>query len=217
MTLSGFAALTALSERNDSPQTASRPFDLTRDGFVLGEGAGMLVLEELEHARARGATIIAEISGFGQTGDAYHITAPAAGGEGAVRAMRAAVRTSGAKPEDVGYVNAHGTSTPANDLNETAAIKTTFGEHAYKMLVSSTKSMTGHTLGAAGAIEAVITALIVKNGIVPPTTNYTTPDPDCDLDYVTSGPVEREINLALSNSFGFGGHNVSLAVKRWAE
>lgn len=217
MTLSGFAALTALSERNDSPDTASRPFDLTRDGFVLAEGAGMVVLEELEHAKARGANIIAEISGFGQTGDAYHITAPAMGGEGAVRAMRAAVRSSGAQFEEVGYVNAHGTSTPANDLNETAAIKTTFGEHAYKMIVSSTKSMTGHTLGAAGAIEAVITALIVKNGMIPPTTNYSTPDPDCDLDYATSGAVQREVNLALSNSFGFGGHNVSLAVKRWAE
>ncbi len=217
MTIAGFAAMTALSERNDSPQTASRPFDATRDGFVLGEGAGILVLEELEHARARGATIIAEIVGFGQTADAYHITAPAAGGEGAVRAMKAALRDAGAALTDVGYINAHGTSTPANDVNETMAIKTTFGDHAYKLVVGSTKSMTGHTLGAAGGVEAVITALVCRHGIIPPTINYSVPDPECDLDYATNGAVRRQVDLALSNSFGFGGHNVSLAIRRWAE
>ena len=215
MTVAGFAAMTALSERNDSPQTASRPFDATRDGFVLGEGAGMLVLEELEHARARGATIIAEVAGFGQTADAYHITAPATGGEGAVRAMRAAIRAAGAEPDEVAYINAHGTSTPANDVNETAAIKTAFGDHAYRMIVGSTKSMTGHTLGAAGGVEAVITALVCQKGVIPPTINYNEPDPACDLDYATNGAVEREVGLALSNSFGFGGHNVSLAIRRW--
>jgi 3-oxoacyl-[acyl-carrier-protein] synthase II len=215
MTISGFAAMKALSERNDSPRTASRPFDLTRDGFVLGEGAGILVLESLEHAQARGATIIAEVAGYGQTADAYHITAPATGGEGAVRAMRAAIRSAGAKPEDVGYLNAHGTSTPANDVNETAAIKTAFGDHAYELIVGSTKSMTGHTLGAAGGVEAVITALVCREGKVPPTINYSEPDPDCDLNYATEGAVERRVDLALSNSFGFGGHNVSLAIRRW--
>jgi 3-oxoacyl-[acyl-carrier-protein] synthase II len=215
MTLSGFAAMNALSERNDSPTTASRPFDATRDGFVLGEGAGILVIEELEHARARGAAIIAEVVGFGQTADAYHITAPATGGEGAVRAMRAALRSARATESEVGYINAHGTSTPANDTNESAAIRTTFGEHAYRMVVGSTKSMTGHTLGAAGGVEAVITALVCRHGIIPPTINYSTPDPDCDLNYATSGAVERKVDLALSNSFGFGGHNVSLAIRRW--
>jgi 3-oxoacyl-[acyl-carrier-protein] synthase II len=217
MTISGFAAMKALSERNDSPETASRPFDATRDGFVLGEGAGILVLEELGHARARGATIIAELVGFGQTADAYHITAPATGGEGAVRAMRAALRGAGAGPEEVDYVNAHGTSTPANDLNETAAIKTALGERAREIVVGSTKSMTGHTLGAAGGVEAVITALVCRNGRIPPTINYSEPDPGCDLDYATEGVVERPVRLALSNSFGFGGHNVSLAIRRWDE
>jgi 3-oxoacyl-[acyl-carrier-protein] synthase II len=216
MTVSGFAAMNALSERNDSPATASRPFDATRDGFVLGEGAGVLVLEELEHARARGVPIIAELTGFGQTADAYHITAPATGGEGAVRAMRAALRSSGARPEEVGYINAHGTSTPANDVNETMAIKTTFGDHAVNLVVGSTKSMTGHTLGAAGGLEAVVTALVCRHGIIPPTINYSEPDPACDLDYATAGPVQRQVDLALSNSFGFGGHNVSLAIRRWA-
>jgi 3-oxoacyl-[acyl-carrier-protein] synthase II len=217
MTVSGFAAMKALSERNDSPSTASRPFDASRDGFVLGEGAGMLVLEELEHARARGATIIAEFVGFGQTADAYHITAPATGGEGAVRAMRAALRCAGAAPEDVAYINAHGTSTPANDVNETMAIKTAFGEHAQKLIVGSTKSMTGHTLGAAGGLEAVITALVCRDGVIPPTINYSEPDPDCDLNYATDGKVERQVDLALSNSFGFGGHNVSVAIRRWRD
>ncbi|MDR0787515.1 MAG: beta-ketoacyl-ACP synthase II [Gemmatimonadota bacterium] len=215
MTVAGFAAMNALSERNDSPSTASRPFDATRDGFVLGEGAGILVLEEMEHAIARGARIIAEVAGFGQTGDAYHITSPAPGGEGAVRAMKAALRETGEDPAAVSYINAHGTSTPANDMNETAAIKTVFGDHARKLLVGSTKSMTGHTLGAAGGVEAVITALVCQNGVVPATINYSEPDPACDLNYVTSGVVEQQVDLALSNSFGFGGHNVSLAIRRW--
>jgi 3-oxoacyl-[acyl-carrier-protein] synthase II len=215
MTVSGFAAMKALSERNDSPSTASRPFDATRDGFVLGEGAGMLVLEELEHARSRGATIVAELVGFGQTADAYHITAPATGGEGAVRAMRAALRSAGAAPEDVAYINAHGTSTPANDVNETMAIRTAFGDHAEKLIVGSTKSMTGHTLGAAGGLEAVITALVCRDGVIPPTINYSEPDPECNLNYATDGKVERQVDLALSNSFGFGGHNVTVAIRRW--
>jgi 3-oxoacyl-[acyl-carrier-protein] synthase II len=217
MTIAGFAAMTALSERNDSPETASRPFDATRDGFVLGEGAGILVLEELEHARRRGAKIIAEVAGYGQTADAYHITAPATGGEGAVRAMRLAMKGAGATAEDVDYINAHGTSTPANDMNETAAIRTALGDRAYDILVGSTKSMTGHTLGAAGGVEAVISALVCQSGKVPPTINYSEPDPDCDLNYVTDGAVERPVRLALSNSFGFGGHNVSLAIRRWDE
>ncbi|MBW3654624.1 MAG: beta-ketoacyl-ACP synthase II, partial [Gemmatimonadetes bacterium] len=211
LTVAGFANMTALSTRNDSPETASRPFDATRDGFVLGEGAGMVVMEELEHARARGATILAEIVGYGQTADAYHITAPAEGGEGAVRAMRAALREAGAGVEAVGYVNAHGTSTPANDKNESAAIKTVLGDHARDVIVGSTKSMTGHTLGAAGGVEGVISALVCRHGKIPPTINYTTPDPDCDLNYGTDGATERPVDLALSNSFGFGGHNVCLA------
>src|SRR5690606_19165720 len=185
------------------------------DGFVMGEGAGMLVLEELEHARARGATIIAELAGFGQTADAYHITAPATGGEGAVRAMTLALRSAGASADDVDYINAHGTSTPANDLNETLAIKSALGERASSVVVGSTKSMTGHTLGAAGGLEAVISALVCREGRIPPTINYSNPDPDCDLDYATGGMVERPVRLALSNSFGFGGHNVSLAIRRW--
>lgn len=215
-TVAGFAAMKALSERNDSPETASRPFDATRDGFVLGEGSGMVVLEELEHARARGATIIAEIVGFGQTADAYHITAPSEGGEGAVRAMKLALKEAGADASEVDYVNAHGTSTPANDKNESAAIRTLLGERAHEVIVGSTKSMTGHTLGAAGAIEGVICALACREGKIPPTINYTTPDPDCDLNYGTGGVTERPVGLALSNSFGFGGHNVCLAVRRYA-
>lgn len=214
-TVAGFAAMTALSERNDSPETASRPFDATRDGFVLGEGSGMMVLEELEHARARGVEILGEIVGYGQTADAYHITAPAEGGEGAVRAMLAALREAGATPADVDYVNAHGTSTPANDKNESAAIRTALGERAYDIIVGSTKSMTGHTLGAAGGIEAVISALVCREGKIPPTINFHERDPDCDLNYATDGMVERPVRLALSNSFGFGGHNVCLAVKRF--
>ncbi|HEV2150682.1 MAG TPA: beta-ketoacyl-ACP synthase II [Longimicrobiaceae bacterium] len=213
--IAGFANMKALSERNDSPETASRPFDATRDGFVLGEGAGMLVLEELEHARARGATIIAEVAGYGQTADAYHITSPAEGGEGAVRAMRIALRDAGAAPEDVDYVNAHGTSTPANDRNETAAIKTVLGERAREIIVGSTKSMTGHTLGAAGGVEGVISALVCREGVIPPTINYEHPDPELDLNYGTGGATERAVKLALSNSFGFGGHNVCLAIRRF--
>jgi 3-oxoacyl-[acyl-carrier-protein] synthase II len=215
LTVAGFSSMTALSERNDSPETASRPFDATRDGFVLGEGAGVMVLEELEHAQRRGATIIAEVVGYGQTADAYHITAPAEGGEGAVRAMRAAMREAGIGPETVDYVNAHGTSTPANDKNESAAIRTVMGDRARDVIVGSTKSMTGHTLGAAGGIEAVISALVCREGKIPPTINHSTPDPDCDLDYATGGMVERPVRVALSNSFGFGGHNVCLAVKRF--
>ncbi|MBA4156371.1 MAG: beta-ketoacyl-ACP synthase II [Gemmatimonadetes bacterium] len=217
MTLSGFAAMTALSERNDSPETASRPFDATRDGFVLGEGAGVLVLEELEHARARGATILAELAGYGQTADAYHITAPATGGEGAQRAMRLAVQDSGEDLGAVDYINAHGTSTPANDVNETAAIKAVLGERAYDIVVGSTKSMTGHTLGAAGGVEAVITANICREGIIPPTINHSVHDPECDLNYATEGALKQPVRFALSNSFGFGGHNVSLAIRRWDE
>jgi 3-oxoacyl-[acyl-carrier-protein] synthase II len=217
MAMGGFAALTALSERNDSPETASRPFDATRDGFVLGEGAGVLVLEELEHAKARGATILAELVGFGQTADAYHMTAPAPGGEGVARAMSAALRSANARPEEVDYINAHGTSTPANDLNETAAIKDVLGDHAYEIVVGSTKSMTGHTLGAAGGVEAVISTLVLQNGIIPPTINYSMPDPDCDLDYATRGAVERPVELVLSNSLGFGGHNVCLAFRKYEE
>ncbi|HEV7591483.1 MAG TPA: beta-ketoacyl-ACP synthase II [Longimicrobium sp.] len=214
-TIAGFAAMTALSERNDSPETASRPFDATRDGFVLGEGAGVMVLEELEHARARGAEIVAEVVGYGQTADAYHITAPAEGGEGAVRAIKLALKEAGATPADVDYVNAHGTSTPANDKNESAAIRTALGEDAYRVIVGSTKSMTGHTLGAAGGIEAVISAMVCRDGKIPPTINFHERDPDCDLDYATGGMVERPVRLAISNSFGFGGHNVCLAVKRF--
>ena len=214
-TVAGFAAMTALSERNDSPETASRPFDATRDGFVLGEGSGIVILEELEHARARGAEIVAEVVGYGQTADAYHITAPAEGGEGAVRAIQLALKEAGATADDVDYVNAHGTSTPANDKNESMAIKTALGERAYQVVVGSTKSMTGHTLGAAGGVEAVISALVCREGKIPPTINFHQRDPDCDLDYATGGMVERPVRLALSNSFGFGGHNVCLAVRRY--
>jgi 3-oxoacyl-(acyl-carrier-protein) synthase len=173
------------------------------------------VLEELEHAKARGATILAELVGFGQTADAYHMTAPAPGGEGVARAMSAALRSANARPEEVDYINAHGTSTPANDLNETAAIKEVLGEHAYEVVVGSTKSMTGHTLGAAGGVEAVISTLVLQNGIIPPTINYSMPDPDCDLDYATRGAVERPVELVLSNSLGFGGHNVCLAFRKY--
>lgn len=217
MAMGGFSNMKALSERNDSPATASRPFDLTRDGFVMGEGAAMLVLEELEHARKRGAKIYSEIVGYGATGDAYHLTAPAPNGEGAQRAMKRAMNDAGLGPEDIQYINAHGTSTPANDLNETAAIKAVFGEHASKVSVSSTKSATGHMLGAAGAVEAVIGTLAINNGVIPPTINYHTPDPECDLDYTPNKPVDREVNAVISNSFGFGGHNATLALKRYTD
>jgi 3-oxoacyl-[acyl-carrier-protein] synthase II len=215
MAIGGFANMQALSERNDSPKTASRPFDRDRDGFVMGEGAGVVILEELEHATRRGARIYAEMVGYGATGDAYHMTQPAPEGEGAQRSMARALRDAGARPEEVQYINAHGTSTPYNDLNETLAIKAVFGEAARSLLVSSTKSAMGHTLGAAGGIEFVICALAVQEGVAPPTINYITPDPACDLDYVPNAAVEREIDLALSNSFGFGGHNVTLAVRRF--
>jgi 3-oxoacyl-[acyl-carrier-protein] synthase II len=217
MAVGGFANMKALSERNDSPETASRPFDLTRDGFVMGEGGAVLILEELEHARRRGAKIYSEIVGYGATGDAYHLTAPAPHGEGAQRAMKRAMRDAGFAPSDVQYINAHGTSTPANDLNETAAIKAVFGDEAMKINVSSTKSMTGHMLGAAGAVELVISTLAINNSLIPPTINYQTPDPECDLNYTPNTPVQREIHAAISNSFGFGGHNTTLAVKRFTD
>jgi 3-oxoacyl-[acyl-carrier-protein] synthase II len=216
MGLGGFNAARAMSTRNDSPKTASRPFDLERDGFVMGDGGGILVLEELEHAIKRGAKIYAEFAGFGLTADAFHITEPAPGGEGAVRSMRLAIADAGLLPEDVGIVSAHGTSTPYNDKNETAAIKTVFGEHARKLKVNSLKSMTGHLLGAAGAVEAIATVLMLSTGKLHPTINYTTPDPECDLDYVPNTPVDFEAEAALSNSFGFGGHNASLLFRKFS-
>ena len=218
MAIGGFANMKALSERNDSPETASRPFDATRDGFVMGEGAGILILEELEHALKRtGAKIYAEIVGYGATGDAYHLTAPAPDGEGAQRAMKRALKDAGLEPKDIQYINAHGTSTPANDLNETAAIKAVFGDAVKTVNVSSTKSATGHMLGAAGAVEFVISTLVVGEGIIPPTINYQTPDPECDLNYTPNVAVKRDVTAVLSNSFGFGGHNTTLAVKRFVD
>jgi 3-oxoacyl-[acyl-carrier-protein] synthase II len=217
MAIGGFANMKALSERNDEPESASRPFDATRDGFVMGEGAAVVILEELEHARARGARIYGEIVGYGATGDAYHLTAPAPDGEGAQRAMRRAVEDAGLSLTDIGYINAHGTSTPANDVNETRAIKAVFGEHARTLNVSSTKSATGHMLGAAGAVEFLASTLAVREGLIPPTINYRTPDPECDLNYTPNEAKARDIQAALSNSFGFGGHNVSLAVRRFEE
>jgi 3-oxoacyl-[acyl-carrier-protein] synthase II len=215
MSLAGFCSVKALSKRNDEPERASRPFDAERDGFVLGEGAGILLVEELEHARSRGATILAELAGIGLTGDAHHITAPPPDGHGAVRAMRAALDDAGLAPTDVDYINAHGTSTQLNDASETAAIKAVFGDHAYKLMVSSTKSMVGHLLGAAAAVEAIFCALAIRDGIVPPTINRDNPDPDCDLDVVPHEARKADIGVALSNSFGFGGHNVSLIIKRY--
>ena len=217
MAVGGFANMKALSERNDSPETASRPFDLTRDGFVMGEGGAVLILEELEHARKRGARIYSEVCGYGATGDAYHLTAPAPNGEGAQRAMKRALRDAGFAPSDIQYINAHGTSTPANDLNETAAIKAVFGDAAAAVNVSSTKSATGHMLGAAGAVELLISSLAINNSLVPPTINYQTPDPECDLNYTPNKAVERDIEAVLSNSFGFGGHNTTLAIKRYTD
>jgi 3-oxoacyl-[acyl-carrier-protein] synthase II len=215
MAIGGFANMKALSERNDSPATASRPFDATRDGFVMGEGAGIVILEEMEHARERGARIHAELVGFGMTGDAYHLTAPAPGGEGAQRAMRMAMADGELEIEDVDYINAHGTSTPSGDISETTAIKGVFGDQAGEVNVSSTKSATGHMLGAAGGVEFIFTALALRECIVPPTLNYQTPDPACDLNYTPNTPVRRAMQAALSNSFGFGGHNVTLAVRRY--
>jgi len=215
LAVAGFANMRAMSTRNDDPKRASRPFDAHRDGFVLGEGAGMFILEELEHAKARGATIFGELAGFGQSADAYHMTAPAPDGSGARLAMEQALDDAGLDAADVGYINAHGTSTPANDVSETKAIKDVLGDHAYSIVVGSTKSMTGHTLGAAGAIEGAISALVCRRGIIPPTINFEEADPECDLEYAHGGVMEREVEVALSNSFGFGGHNVCLAVRRW--
>ena len=216
MAVAGFCSSTALSLNTD-PATASRPFDKERDGFVIGEGAGILVLEEYEHAKARGAKIYAEIVGYGATGDAYHITAPAPNGEGAARAIQQAIEDAGIDPTEIGYINAHGTSTPYNDLYETMAVKTVFGDHAYKLAMSSTKSMTGHLLGAAGGIEAIFTALALKEGILPPTINLHNPDPECDLDYVPNEARKADIQYAMSNSLGFGGHNASLVFKKIEE
>jgi 3-oxoacyl-[acyl-carrier-protein] synthase II len=212
--VAGFASAKALSFRNDDPATASRPFDAERNGFVIGEGAGVLVLEALEHAQARGATILAEVVGYGTTCDAHHITAPAPGGSGGAEAIRLALVDARLAPEAVDYINAHGTSTQANDSNETAAIKTALGEHAYRIPVSSTKSMTGHLLGGSGGIEAVASVLAITHNLVPPTINYSNPDPACDLDVVPNEAREHNVNVVLSNSFGFGGHNVCLAFRR---
>jgi 3-oxoacyl-[acyl-carrier-protein] synthase II len=215
LAIAGFNAMRALSTRNDDPEHASRPFDKERDGFILSEGSGVLILEHLEFARARGARIYAEIIGFGVSGDAYHMAAPAPDGEGAARCMQMAIDDAGIKPSDVQYINAHGTSTDLNDKYETQAIKTVFGNHAYKMAISSTKSMTGHLLGAAGGVEAAYTTLTLYNQLMPPTINYQFPDPDCDLDYVPNVARKAHIEVALSNSFGFGGTNGTLVFRRW--
>lgn len=212
--LGGFAAARALSTRNDDPAGASKPWDMDRDGFVLGDGAGVVVLEEYEHAKSRGAKIYAELVGFGMSADAYHMTSPSEGGEGASRCMLTAMNYAGVNAEDVDYINAHGTSTPAGDKAETQAVKATLGEHAYKTAVSSTKSMTGHLLGAAGGIEAVFSVLAIRDQVAPPTINYQTPDPECDLDYVPNEAREMKIDVALSNSFGFGGTNGTLVFRR---
>lgn len=215
LSLAGFAACKALSTRNDDPAHACRPFDSGRDGFVMGEGSGILILEELEHALSRGAKIYAEMIGYAMTCDAYHITSPVPGGEGAARAMQLALKDAGVTPEQVSYINAHGTSTPANDSTETAAIKTALGEHAHKVAISSTKSMTGHLLGGSGGIEAVATVMAVANDQVPPTINLTDPDPACDLDYIPNQSRKQPVEVAMSNSFGFGGHNVTLVFKKY--
>jgi 3-oxoacyl-[acyl-carrier-protein] synthase II len=215
LAVGGFNAMKALSTRNEEPEKASRPFDKDRDGFVMGEGSGILVLEELSQALDRGAKIYAEIIGYGLTGDAYHIVAPSPDGEGAARCMQMAMKDSGIRPEEVDYINAHGTSTYYNDIYETLAIKTVFKDHAKKLAVSSTKSMTGHLLGGAGGVEAVFTVLTLYHGTIPPTTNYVTPDPECDLDYVPNQARKAEVRVALSNSFGFGGTNAVLAFKKF--
>src|SRR5205807_5368189 len=217
MSVAGFAALRALSTRNDDPVHASRPFDLSRDGFVIGEGAGIMILEELEFARRRDARIYAEVVGYGMSGDAFHITMPDASGSGAVRIMQKALADAKVAPEEIGYINAHGTSTPYNDKFETMAIKKAFGEHAYKLAISSTKSMTGHLLGAAGGVEGVFSVLAIHRNMLLPTINYVTPDPECDLDYVPNQAREAHLNYALSNSFGFGGTNAALLFKRYEE
>jgi 3-oxoacyl-[acyl-carrier-protein] synthase II len=215
LSLAGFCSLKALSTRNDAPEKASRPFEADRDGFVMGEGAALAILESERHAQRRGAPILAELAGYGATADAHHITAPAPGGEGAARAMALALKSAGARPEEVDYINAHGTSTPLNDKFETMSIHTIFGDHARALAVSSTKSMTGHLLGAAGAVELVATVFAVIEGHIPPTINYDRPDPECDLDYVPNQARRRPLRLALSNSFGFGGHNACLAVRAY--
>lgn len=215
LAVAGFAAARALSTRNDEPEKASRPFEKNRDGFVMGEGAGIVVLEEYEHAKRRGAPIFAEIVGYGTSGDAYHMTAPAPQGEGAARAMRNALRDAGISPEDIDYINAHGTSTKFNDLYETMAIKSVFKEHAYKVKISSIKSMIGHLLGAAGGVEVISSVLTLKTGIIPPTINYEEPDPECDLDYTPNEAVEADVKYVLKNSFGFGGTNACLVLKRF--
>jgi len=212
--LGGFASARALSTRNDDPEAASRPWDKDRDGFVLSDGAGVVVLEEYETAKARGAKIYAEVTGFGMSGDAYHMTSPSQGGEGAARCMKLALKNAGINPQDVDYVNAHGTSTPAGDVGESQAVKTAFGDHAYKVAVSSTKSMTGHLLGAAGGIEAVFTALAIRDQVAPPTINLDNPDPECDLDYVPGEARPMKIDIAMSNSFGFGGTNGTLIFRK---
>ncbi len=215
MGIAGFCAMKAMSTRNDDPQHASRPFDKDRDGFVMGEGAGVMVLEELEHAKKRGAKIYCELSGYGNTADAHHLTAPSPGGEGAARCMKMALKTGGLNLDDVSYINAHGTSTPQGDTCETQAIKSVFGDHARKLVVSSTKGATGHMLGAAGAVEMAVCALAIKNGVVPPTINLQTPDPECDLDYVPNVAREMPVNAIVNNSFGFGGHNATIAAKKF--
>ncbi len=217
LTVAAFSNMKAMSTRNDDPQTASRPFDKDRDGFVLGDGGAVLVIEALEHAQERGATILGEICGYGLSGDAYHMSAPAPEGEGAQRAMRMCLADGNIDPKDVGYINAHGTSTPLGDIAETQAVKAVFGEQAKKLIFGSTKSMTGHLLGGAGALEAVVSLLAVTRGEIPPTINQFTPDPECDLDSAPNKMVKREVKVALSNAFGFGGHNATLAVKKFAD
>jgi 3-oxoacyl-[acyl-carrier-protein] synthase II len=213
--IGGFCAMKAMSTRNDDPQHASRPFDIDRDGFVMGEGAGVIVLEELEHARARGARIYCELIGYGNTADANHMTAPSPQGEGAGRCMKMALRNAGLNPADISYINAHGTSTPQGDLCETQAIKTVFGDHARRVAVSSTKGATGHMLGAAGAVEMAICAKAIESQVVPPTINLVKPDPECDLDYVPHTAREMKVNAIINNSFGFGGHNASIVARKF--
>jgi 3-oxoacyl-[acyl-carrier-protein] synthase II len=215
LTIAGFANMKALSTRNETPEAASRPFDLDRDGFVLSEGAGTLILEDLEHAQSRNAKILAELAGYGSTNDAFHITQPAEGGQGAIKAMTKAIMDARVDANEIDYINAHGTSTPFNDKNESAAIREVFSEHADHIKISSTKSMTGHLLGASGAVEAIASIMAIHHGIIPPTINYTTNDPECDLNYVPNQPLEIPVNFAMSNSFGFGGHNAVLIFQKW--
>jgi 3-oxoacyl-[acyl-carrier-protein] synthase II len=216
LSIAGFNAMKALSTRNEEPEKACRPFEKNRDGFVVAEGAGILILEELEFALKRGAKIYGELIGYGYTGDAYHITAPSPEGEGAARCMRMAIKDAGLRPEDIDYINAHGTSTPLNDLTETQAIKTVFGEHAKKVAISATKSMTGHLLGAAGSTEAIFTLLAIRDGIIPPTINYDVPDPECDLDYVPNVARRQTLTVVMSNAFGFGGTNATLVLRKFS-